>query len=64
MGGNAPCEHAVSIRGIESTCAILTTKLSSSMDGEISESDFAEGKAVATDAKMTDTYEITLGPLR
>ena len=42
----------------------LITKISSSMGGEISESETAEGKASTSVQKGTGTYEITLTPIK
>ncbi|MDP6545675.1 MAG: hypothetical protein QGH60_16955 [Phycisphaerae bacterium] len=41
----------------------LMTEISTSMDGEISGTDIAEGKSVATETKTTGAYEITLTPI-
>ena len=42
----------------------LMTKISTSMDGEMSGAHIAEGKPAKTDTKTIGTYEITLTPLK
>jgi hypothetical protein len=42
----------------------LMTKISTSMDGEISGAHIAEGKPAKTDTKTIGTYEITLTPVK